>query len=141
MIAMSPRSLSFLIRPAGALDSITSEYYRRNVMLLFDLGYRHIIIDMEMIETMGSSGLGLFVELYKRTAGQEGSIRIINCCRNVMNLLRRTKLDSILSAKEARAPFWLPRNTQSAPGRDTSERVQPGQIAASTSSRAAVAVR
>ncbi|MCH8332741.1 STAS domain-containing protein [Candidatus Sumerlaeota bacterium] len=95
MIAMSPRSLSFLIRPAGALDSITSEYYRRNVIPLFDLGYRHIIIDMEKTETMGSSGLGLLVALYKHTSSQEGSIRIINCCRNVMNLLQRTKLDSI----------------------------------------------
>lgn len=100
MITRNPASRSVIIRPAGNIEALTAEHYRQTIRPLLDEGYRFIIFDMVDTNYLTSAGLGLLVEIHNSVSRNDGSLRLINCERRIIDLLKQTRLDTVFDAIE-----------------------------------------
>lgn len=108
MITKHPGSRSILVRPSGDLDALKSDHYRTEIRPLISEGYRFVIFDLEATRYITSSGLGLLVELFNWVRRSEGTLRLVNCGKNIAELLRQTRLDEMLRAPDDPLPLTLP---------------------------------
>lgn len=95
MITKNAASHTIIIRPTDDLDALCAEHYRQGMRPLLAEGYRFIIVDLEEMQYITSSGLGLLVELHNHVTRHEGSLRLINCNQRVNDLLKQTRLDTV----------------------------------------------
>ena len=72
---------------------------------LIDEDKLKIVINLENVEWMNSSGLGILIGAVTLLKNNKGDLRLINVSDRIQNLLKITKLDSVLercdSLKEA----------------------------------------
>lgn len=108
MITKNAASLSVVFRPNGDLDALTVEHYRQMLRPLLEDGYRFIILDLEEVHCVTSSGLGLLVELHNHVMKHEGTLKLINVGSRILWLLRQTKLDSVLLTAEDEVCQFVP---------------------------------
>ena len=54
-----------------------------------------IIIDLEQVEWMNSSGLGILISTVTVLRNNNGSLRLINVSEKIKNLLKITKLNTV----------------------------------------------
>ena len=54
-----------------------------------------IVIDLENVEWMNSSGLGILISTITLLRNNNGALRLINVSEKIKNLLKITKLDTV----------------------------------------------
>jgi anti-sigma B factor antagonist len=62
---------------------------------LIDENKLHIIIDLENVEWMNSSGLGILITAVTILKDNNGALRLINVSDRIQNLLKITKLTTV----------------------------------------------
>lgn len=60
-------------------------------------GHRHFIFDLSEVQHINSSGLGLVIKLYNQLAEIGGGLVLLDASKNVMRLLKITKLDQVFT--------------------------------------------
>ena len=60
-----------------------------------------IVIDLENVEWMNSSGLGILIGAVTLFKNNNGQLRIINISERIQNLLKITKLDGIFQTSDS----------------------------------------
>ena len=96
-----------IIEVGGEIDVYTAPKLREAITSLVDEGQRDLIIDLEKVEFMDSTGLGVLVGRLKLVRGQNGSLRIVSAQERILKVFKITGLDKVFhiyaSVEEAAA--------------------------------------
>ncbi len=81
----------------GEVDLSTSPQFKETVYQLIDSGKRDIVVDLDGLDFMDSTGLGVLVAVLKRTSMEGGRIRLVCSKRSIMKVFSITGLDKVFA--------------------------------------------
>lgn len=94
-----------LISVQGEIDVYTSSALKDAIIGAIDQGCINLIVDIDAVGFIDSSGLGVLVSGLRRVKENSGSMRIVCTKENVLKIFRITGLDRVFpvftSAEEA----------------------------------------
>lgn len=85
-----------LLRLTGLLDAFSEPAFRKVVGKCIEDGPVNIILDLSAIDFVDSSGLGVLVQMAKKTQGLHGTLQIISNPR-VTQTVKLVRLEQFLS--------------------------------------------
>ena len=81
------------------LDSIAAPEFRKTVLELSEKHGLQIVVDLDEVEFMDSSGLGAIIGCYKATQ-DSGGMLLCNVCDNVKEVFTLTHMDRIFEIND-----------------------------------------
>lgn len=90
------RGTTTVVRAAGDLDVATAPRLREQVIRLVSDGHRDIVLDLDAVDFVDSTGLGVIVGLLKRTRTLGGDLRLVSNRPALQRILELTALDRAL---------------------------------------------
>ena len=104
-LTVDPGSAYAVIRPEGRITATNAAVLRYAVDDLVQQGHARIVLDLDAVEFIDSSGLGALVGAHKAVQQSGGDLRLVAAPNQVRMVLRLTNLDQVLpnhaSAEEA----------------------------------------
>ena len=88
---------------AGEIDMKCSANLRSKFMELISDKPPLLVVNMEQVGFMDSSGLGTLVELLKWTRRNEGKLRLVGLTQGVRNIFEISRLESVFEICETEA--------------------------------------
>ena len=85
-----------IIRASGDLDLTTAPRLRERVIQVVTAGQPRVVLDLDAVDFVDSTGLGVVVGLLKRTRSQGGDLRLVSTRRSLEKVLELTSLDHAL---------------------------------------------
>src|SRR5262245_57332108 len=85
-----------VVRASGDLDLTTAPRLREAVIAVVVRGQPRIIVDLQSVDFIDSTGLGVLVGLLKRTRSQGGDLRVVSTRSALRKVLDFTGLDRAL---------------------------------------------
>ena len=86
-----------IVEVGGEIDVYTAPKLRDTITELVAAGNYDIVIDMERVEFLDSTGLGVLVGGLKRVRTQEGTLRLVCSQERVLKVFRITGLTKVFS--------------------------------------------
>ncbi len=80
---------------AGEVDVYTSPLFKERLVSSVDDGCVHVVVDLERVDFIDSSGLGVLVSGLRRVKEQGGSIRLVCTRDHILKVFRITGLDRV----------------------------------------------
>jgi anti-sigma B factor antagonist len=84
-----------VIDVAGEIDVYTAPKLRAQLVEIVDAGQYHIIVDMNGVEFLDSTGLGVLVGGLKRVRQHDGSLRLVRVQERILKIFRITGLTKV----------------------------------------------
>ena len=81
----------------GEVDVCTAPSLKEALMRIIGDGQNHLLINLEHVGYMDSSGFGTLLSALKRVRPEGGSINLIKCGSVIDRMLRITRLDTIFN--------------------------------------------
>ena len=81
-----------MLRVHGEVDMASAPELRRQLVGLVDAGRPHIVVDLELVEFMDSTGLGVLIGGVRRTRASGGDLRIVCTNDRLVSLFEITGL-------------------------------------------------
>ena len=92
---------NIVLKLIGEIDVYTAPQFKEAVNeILKDENLLHLIIDMNMVSYMDSSGFGILLSATKRLKPKGGSVNLIGCSSSIERVLKITKLDTIFACRK-----------------------------------------
>ncbi len=85
------------IKLAGEIDAYTAPKLKEALLPLTKLEGKTIIVDLEQVNYMDSTGLGVFISALKSTKEFESELRLVALQDRVRRLFEITGLDDIIN--------------------------------------------
>lgn len=79
----------------GEVDVYTAPRLKEELVGLIRGGCTHVIVDLERVGFIDSSGLGVLVSALRRAREKDGAVRIICTRESVLKIFRITGLDKV----------------------------------------------
>ena len=96
-----------VVEVGGEIDVYTAPKLREQLVELVQNGNYHLIVDMEQVEFLDSTGLGVLVGGLKRVRAHDGSLRLVCTQERILKIFRITGLTKVFpihdSVEEAAA--------------------------------------
>ncbi len=92
-----------IIEVGGEIDVYTAPKLREAITGLVDEGQRDLIIDLEQVEFMDSTGLGVLVGGLKRVRTHEGSLELVCTQERLLKIFRITGLGKVFAIHGSQA--------------------------------------
>ncbi|MFQ3550063.1 MAG: STAS domain-containing protein [Armatimonadota bacterium] len=86
-----------ILHVSGEIDVYTAPQFKEAVNGVLTTGQKHLIINMENVSYMDSSGFGALLSATKRLRPVGGTVSLVNCNQSIKRILQITKLDTIFS--------------------------------------------
>ncbi|MGQ9628790.1 MAG: STAS domain-containing protein [bacterium] len=86
-----------LIRLNGVLTHVSADDFCRVCHDLVDKGKVKIILDMSGVGQLDSTGLGVLVEVFRRTTSRGGNVFLLNVPKELEEFFRITRLNRTFS--------------------------------------------
>jgi anti-sigma B factor antagonist len=108
-LALSSRNVEGfeVIEVGGEIDVYTAPKLREAIVTAVEAGASHLIIDVEKVDFLDSTGLGVLVGALKRVRADGGSLDIVCTHERILKIFGITGLDKVFglhaSVDEARA--------------------------------------
>ena len=84
-----------VIKLMGEVDLSTSPAFKDKVYEIIESGKSDVVIVLDGLEFMDSTGLGVLVAALKKTSMEGGRIRLVCSRRNIMKVFTITGLDKV----------------------------------------------
>ena len=84
-----------VIEVAGEIDVYTAPKLREKIATLVDDGEHHLVIDLERVEFLDSTGLGALIGGLKRVRNHDGSLSLVCTRERLLKLFRITGLNKV----------------------------------------------
>lgn len=96
-----------VLEVGGEIDVYTAPRLREKLIELVDGGVRNLVIDLERVDFLDSTGLGVLVGGLKRMRSNEGTVQLVCTQEKILKIFRITGLTKVFSihasAKDAAA--------------------------------------
>jgi anti-sigma B factor antagonist len=92
-----------IIEVSGEIDVYTAPKLRECITSLVDEGHRDLIVDLEKVEFMDSTGLGVLVGGLKRVRTHEGSLELVCTQERLLKIFRITGLGKVFAIHGSQA--------------------------------------
>lgn len=79
----------------GEIDVYTSPRLRQELTEVVDAGCLNLVLDLEGVEFIDSSGLGVLVSALRRVKEQGGTLRLVCTKESILKIFRITGLDKV----------------------------------------------
>src|ERR1700722_709943 len=89
-----------VIEVGGEIDVYTAPKLREKLISLAESGSSHLIVDMEGVEFLDSTGLGVLVGGLKRVRAHEGWIDLVCTQGRILRIFRITGLNKVFNIYE-----------------------------------------
>jgi len=84
-----------IVEVGGEIDVYTAPKLREQLVDLVNSGQYHLIVDMERVEFLDSTGLGVLVGGLKRVRAHDGSLRLVCTQERILKIFRITGLTKV----------------------------------------------
>jgi anti-sigma B factor antagonist len=92
-----------VVTVGGEIDVYTAPKLRDKITELVNSGHHALVIDMEKVEFLDSTGLGVLVGGLKKVRAQEGSMELICSQDRLLKIFRITGLSKVFTIHESEA--------------------------------------
>src|SRR5436853_6000600 len=89
-----------VIEVAGEIDVYTAPKLREKIAALVDEGVYDLVIDLERVEFLDSTGLGVLVGGLKRVRTHDGSLSLVCTQERLLKIFRSTGLTKVFGIHE-----------------------------------------
>ena len=79
----------------GEVDVYTAPHLKEELVALIQGGCTHVIVDLERVGFIDSSGLGVLVSALRRAREKDGAVRIVCTRDSILKIFRITGLDKV----------------------------------------------
>jgi anti-sigma B factor antagonist len=86
-----------VIEVGGEIDVYTAPKLRESIVDLVNRGSYHLVVDMEDVEFLDSTGLGVLVGGLKRVRAHDGSLRLVCTQERLLKIFRITGLTKVFA--------------------------------------------
>ena len=84
-----------VIEVGGEIDVYTAPKLRERIIELVDEGQYHLVVDLEKVEFLDSTGLGVLVGGLKKVRAHDGSLQLICTQERLLKIFRITGLAKV----------------------------------------------
>ena len=84
-----------VVEVGGEIDVYTAPKLREQLVELVNDGSYHLVVDMEKVEFLDSTGLGVLVGGLKPVRAHEGSLRLVCTQERILKIFRITGLTKV----------------------------------------------
>jgi anti-sigma B factor antagonist len=84
-----------VVEVGGEIDVYTAPKLREQLVELVNEGNYHLVVDMEGVDFLDSTGLGVLVGGLKRVRAHEGSLRLVCNQERILKIFRITGLTKV----------------------------------------------
>src|SRR5450756_3112057 len=92
---------STVVAVGGEIDVYSAPKLRERLIALVDSGSYHLIVDMEAVEFLDSTGLGVLVGGLKRVRAHDGWIDLVCTQERILKIFRITGLTKVFGIHES----------------------------------------
>jgi anti-sigma B factor antagonist len=92
-----------IVEVAGEIDVYTAPKLRECITGLVDEGQRDLVVDLERVEFMDSTGLGVLVGGLKRVRTHDGSLELVCTQERLLKIFRITGLGKVFEIHGSQA--------------------------------------
>ena len=85
-----------VVQVNGEVDTSTAPQLRKYLRELTDAGQHRLIVDLEGVEFMDSTGLGALISTLKQVREHNGFLRLVCTRRPILKIMGITKLDTVV---------------------------------------------
>jgi anti-sigma B factor antagonist len=93
-----------VIAVAGEIDVYTAPQLRDAITELVGVGKYHIVIDLEAVEFLDSTGLGVLVGGLKKVRAHDGSLELVCTQERLLKIFRITGLAKVFVIRDSVDP-------------------------------------
>jgi len=90
-----------IVSVAGEIDVYTAPKLREALIDLVNAGSYHIVVDVERVEFLDSTGLGVLVGGLKRVRAHNGSLKVVCTQERLLKIFRITGLTKVFSIHDS----------------------------------------
>lgn len=84
-----------IVEVGGEIDVYTAPKLREQLVDLVNAGRYHLVVDMDAVEFLDSTGLGVLVGGLKRVRAHDGSLRLVCTQERILKIFRITGLTKV----------------------------------------------
>ena len=85
-----------ILRPSGQLmGGAEGDAVRDSIPVLLQQGYRKILIDLQDVSWVNSTGLGILISGHLAASGQGGKLNLMRVSPRIESILGVTRLDTV----------------------------------------------
>jgi anti-sigma B factor antagonist len=84
-----------VVEVGGEIDVYTAPKLREQLVDLVNDGQYHLVVDLEAVEFLDSTGLGVLVGGLKRVRPHDGSLRVVCTQEKILRIFRITGLTKV----------------------------------------------
>jgi anti-sigma B factor antagonist len=88
---------ALFIKVSGAVDTSAAEILRSELNKIANQKPQKVIMDLSLVPTMGSSGIGKILMFFKNLDGMKSSFEIKGIHENLYNIFKAVKLDKLFT--------------------------------------------
>lgn len=92
-----PDGDSMVIEVGGEIDVYTAPKLRERLISLVNEGHYRLVIDLDKVDFLDSTGLGVLVGALKRVRTQDGSLRLVCSQERLLKIFRITGLAKVFA--------------------------------------------
>jgi anti-sigma B factor antagonist len=94
-LSTRPEGGRVIVEAAGEIDVYTAPKLREQLAQLVDAGKYDIVVDLQKVEFLDSTGLGVLVGGLKRVRQHEGTLRLVCNQERILKIFRITGLTKV----------------------------------------------
>lgn len=91
--------IEVVVKVAGEIDAFTAPRLREELAVIADGKNKVITIDLKDVSYLDSTGLGVFVGLFKQLKNNGGELRLIEMSERLKRLFQITGLSHVMEIK------------------------------------------
>lgn len=96
-----------VVRIAGEINLYSAQIMKEKFFQLLDRGFMYLLVNMENVKYIDSSGLGVFMATHSRLVKMgKGGIAVFSPSSQVNKILELTKLKSLIKVGTTSAEAW-----------------------------------